>query len=454
MADAEHTQAAWQALGRHLAELRQALGLTQQRFAAMIYTSRSSVANVETGRQKVARQFWMDCDQALGTSGELTAGYDEIRHQMMRDHGLNADRADQQGLPIAQARGSSVGPLAADTDESHEPIVVGLANDALDLATWAEQTNVGDMTIDTLADANQRLARDYLRRPPLPVLREAASAYRRVSGLLRGGHQTLRQTRDLYVIAGQLLAFLSWASSDIGQHGAAEAHARAGWIMAEQADHDPLRAIVLIAQGKNAYWEGRFQQAADFAQHGLACAPPTTARVLLASQWSDARQAVGDITGAQEAQAAVQRARDEVKSADEPDGIWACGRARQANYAMGVRLRAGDPAGALAEADIARQAYESGEDWAYGTWAQIRIGSGIAYLLAGRVDGMVSELAPILSLPPEHRVATLTTRLREVEMRLRDHRYQGSAEIAKLRHQINSYCAHAVTTRALPPGQS
>lgn len=454
MADAEHVQAAWQALGRQLAELRQARGLTQQQFAAMIYTSRSSVANVETGRQKVARQFWKDCDEALGTSGELTAGHDEIRDQVMRDHGLNTDRTDRPGLLAAQARGSPAAPLAASRDDGQEPIVVGLAGEGLDLATWAEHTNVGDMTIDTLADATQRLARDYLRRPPLPVLSEAASVYRRVSGLLRGGHQTLRQTRDLYVIAGQLLAFLSWASSDIGQHGAAEAHARAGWIMAEQADHDPLRALVLVAQGKNAYWEGRYQRAAELAQRGLACAPPTTARVLLASQWGDARQAVGDITGALEAQAAGQRARDEVTSADEPGGIWACGRARQANYAMSVHLRAGDPAGALAEADIARQAYESGEDWAYGTWAQIRIASGIAYLLAGQVDGMASELAPILSLPPERRLATLTTRLGEVEMLLRDRRYQGSAEVAKLRQQINSYCAHAVTTRALPPGQS
>lgn len=447
MADAEHIQAAWQALGHRLAELRQARGLTQQRFAGMIYASRSSVANVETGRQKVSRQFWVDCDKALSAGGDLTARYDEIREQVARDHGLAADRAGRlagQAVPV--------GPLAAGGGD--EPVVIGLADEALDLAAWAEQTNVGDMTIDTLADATQRMARDYLRRPPLPVLGEAASAYRRVSGLLRSGHQTLHQARDLYVIAGQLLAFLSWASSDIGQHGAAEAHARAGWIMAEQADHDPLRALVLIAQGKNAYWEGRFQQAADLAQRGLACAPPTSARVLLASQWGDARQAVGDIAGALEAQAAVQAARDSVTSADEPGGIWACGRARQANYAMSVHLRAGDAAGALAEADIARQAYASGEEWAYGTWAQIRIASGIAYLLAGRVDGTASELAPILSLPPERRLATLTTRLGEVEMGLRDRRYQGSTDVAELRQRINGYRAHAVTTRALPPGQS
>ncbi len=215
-----------------------------------------------------------------------------------------------------------------------------------------------------------------------------------------------------------------------------------------------LRAIVLIAQGKNAYWEGRFQEAADLARRGLECAPPTTARVLLASQLGDARQADGDIAGALEAQSVVKRARDEVTSEDDAAGIWACGRARQANYAMGVHLRAGNAAAALAEAETAQQAYEAGEPWAYGTWAQIRIGSGIAHLLAGRVDGAASELAPIFSMRPEHRLATLTTRLGEVGMRLADRRYQGSTEVAELRDQIVDYRAHTVTARALPRGES
>ena len=454
MADPEHIQAAWQALGRRLAELRQARGHTQEQFAGMIYVSRSSVANVETGRQNVTRQFWAACDKVLGTSETFTADYDRIHEAAQRERGLSGDLPERSPVLLAQTAGSPAGPLATGDGSGQEPIVVDLAEEALNLATWAEQTNVGDMTIDALADAAQRLAKDYLRRPPLPVLHDAASAYRRVSGLLRGGHQTLRQTRDLYVIAGQLLAFLSWASSDIGQHGAAEAHARAGWIMAEQVDHDPLRAIVLIAQGKNAYWEGRFQKAADLASRGLACAPPTTARILLASQLGDARQAAGDIAGAVEAQDAVRQARDELRVADDPGGIWACGRARQANYAMSVHLRAGDPAGALAEAGTARQAYEAGEEWAYGTWAQIRIASGIAHLIAGRVDGTASALAPILSMPPERRLATLTTRLGEVEIQLHDRRYQGSTEVAELRQQITGYRAHTVAARALPPGQS
>jgi hypothetical protein len=49
--------------------------------------------------------------------------------------------------------------------------VVDSAAEALDLAAWAEQANVGDLTIDALADAAGRLARDYLTKPPLPVMR-------------------------------------------------------------------------------------------------------------------------------------------------------------------------------------------------------------------------------------------------------------------------------------------
>jgi DNA-binding XRE family transcriptional regulator len=454
VADGEQVQAAWRALGRQLYAHRRARGLSQEQLAQLIHYSRSSIANVETGRQKVPRRFWANCDEALATGETLARTHDEIQAAARQQLEQAATGARDASMAMAQFAGSVVSQPGPGEDVDQEPIVVALATEAIDLATWAEQTNVGDTTIDTLADAAARLSRDYLRKPPLPVLRDTTALYMRVSGLLRGGHQSLRQARGLYVIAGQLLAFLSWVSSDVGQPGAAEAHARAGWVMAEQADHDALRAMVLVAQGKNAYWEGRFLDAADYASRGLDYAPPTSARVLLACQLSDARQAVGDIARALEAQDAAKRARDEITSPDEVGGVWACGQARQANYATGVHLRAGDSAAALAEAEMARQAYEQGEPWAYGTWAQICIGSGIAHLLAGRVDGAANELAPILGMPPERRLATLTARLGEVDSRLRHRRYEGSAEVATLRQQIADYRSQAITTRALSAGQS
>ncbi len=252
MADGEHVKAAWRALGRQLYTRRQARGLSQEQLAELIHYSRSSIANVETGRQKVSRRFWKSCDEALATGETFALCYDEIQAAAWQQLERTAAGAHNTSMAMAQFAGSAVSQPGPGEDADQEPIVVALATEAIDLATWAEQTNVGDTTIDTLADAAGRLSRDYLRKPPLPVLRDTTALYLRVSGLLRGGHQSLRQARDLYVIAGQLLAFLSWVSSDVGQPAAAEAHARAGWVMAEQADHDPLRAMVLIAQPRTA----------------------------------------------------------------------------------------------------------------------------------------------------------------------------------------------------------
>jgi tetratricopeptide (TPR) repeat protein len=344
-----------------------------------------------------------------------------------------------------------VGTSVSQSQEAGE-IVLSLTAEATDLAIWAEQTNVGNMTIGILSDSTRRLVADYSHQPPVPVLRNALGLYRRTRDLIRGGHQHLGQTRDLYVVAGQLLAFLSWASSDLGQPAAADTYARSGWVMAEQADHNGLRAMVLVAQSKNAFWENHLHEAADYARRGLECAPTTSRRVLLACQLGDAYQALGDLTRAREAQELAARARDAITAPDDIGGVWACGPARQANYAIWVHLRAGDIREALADAEAADRAYAEGDEWAYGTWAQIHIGTANAHLLAGRVDGAAAALSPILGMRAEERLATLSARLGEVASQLGDQRYSGSPGARSLREEITDYRANAIRTRALPSG--
>jgi transcriptional regulator with XRE-family HTH domain len=46
------------ALGVELAAYRRAAGYTQAQFAELTGYSRSTIANVETGRQHVSRDFW------------------------------------------------------------------------------------------------------------------------------------------------------------------------------------------------------------------------------------------------------------------------------------------------------------------------------------------------------------------------------------------------------------
>ena len=72
MPDAD--EAAWIDLGRQLAASRQAAGFSQHQLAGLAGYSRSTIANAETGRQHVPRQFWQNCDKILGTATALSQG--------------------------------------------------------------------------------------------------------------------------------------------------------------------------------------------------------------------------------------------------------------------------------------------------------------------------------------------------------------------------------------------
>jgi transcriptional regulator with XRE-family HTH domain len=75
---------AWTALGQRLSAHRKAAGFTQETFAAHLaarqqtFYGRSSVANVERGKQRISRDFWIASDNALETGGALATEYDRI----------------------------------------------------------------------------------------------------------------------------------------------------------------------------------------------------------------------------------------------------------------------------------------------------------------------------------------------------------------------------------------
>lgn len=192
-----------------------------------------------------------------------------------------------------------------------------LAEQVSKLVTWTEVTNVGSGTLTYLHEATLRLAHDCLSVPPLQSHQRAAVLTRRVFELLQAGRQRIGQTRDLYVTAGKLCAVLSWVVSDLGQLASAETHSRSGWTLADQADHDGLRALLLCTQSKNAFWAKRYDDAARYARRGYEYKPSGTSRVLLACQEADAHQALGRVDDAQEALDRAQRAQDSLRGADD-----------------------------------------------------------------------------------------------------------------------------------------
>lgn len=100
-------------LGLMLAGLRDAKGWSQQQLIAEgpVRTSRSTIANTETGRQFPDERFWAECDQALGAQGELLAAYrrvnDAVEAQRQNDVRSARSRLAEQHAAWAVARASA-----------------------------------------------------------------------------------------------------------------------------------------------------------------------------------------------------------------------------------------------------------------------------------------------------------------------------------------------------------
>jgi hypothetical protein len=135
----------------------------------------------------------------------------------------------------------------------------------------------------------------------------------------------------------------------------------------------------------------------------------------------------------------------------EDDGrtAWSCPPAREANYAAIVNLGAGELERSLSDVGRADEAWASGCAWVYGTWAQVRIGAAIAHVRNGEAEGAAGEIAPVLSLPAEYRVVTVTDRLLYVNQLLRGPRYRDNSAATNLTAAIAEFCASSLRKKAI-----
>ena len=117
--------AARRALGHQLAALRKAVGDSQARLSAQVGYSRSTIANTETGRQQMSLDFWRRCDTALGASGQLLAGAEDVEELLRRrrQH-LAAQAQAERDAKIQELRKTPMPlfpPSGHDQDESSQP---------------------------------------------------------------------------------------------------------------------------------------------------------------------------------------------------------------------------------------------------------------------------------------------------------------------------------------------
>jgi tetratricopeptide (TPR) repeat protein len=209
------------ALGQQLAAYRQAAGLKQEELAPLVHYGRSSVANVETGRQKGSRAFWQCCDEVLAAGGVLTAAYEAteaaVRTQREESAGptpstpVAVNGAGEGGEQVHRRRVvidlSLIGlsaPLAAVESIRHR------------LAAFAQDGRGPD--IDEWDEIACEYARSFYDTPVDRLLRDLTADLSLLEQRLAPSNTA--QHRDLARVGGQLaaIAAMAWASAGEIRH--------------------------------------------------------------------------------------------------------------------------------------------------------------------------------------------------------------------------------------------
>ncbi|GAB3120877.1 DNA-binding protein [Streptomyces calidiresistens] len=285
---------------------------------------------------------------------------------------------------------------------------------ARESATWAagvEQTNVGPHTLEQLEADIRRIVTSYPNRPVEPIFHEVTALRDRAFELLEG-RQPPQYTRELYLMAGYLCGILANASFDLSRYDAGETQARVGFLCAELAGHNGLRAWLRGLQSLMAYWAGRPRDAVRLAEAGRDFTPERgTSHVRLESL---AARAYGQMGMRSEALAAMHRAEElrEIATDDDPGGMIAFPRAKELYCASSAMLWLGDDPSlrrAEQQAEEAVRLYEEPppEERRLGELSLARLDLARARLGRGDLDGAADQVHVVLGLAHRRRIESV-----------------------------------------------
>ncbi|MDG4795476.1 helix-turn-helix transcriptional regulator [Micromonospora sp. WMMD1082] len=410
MGDRDEIPTARRELGRHLAHLRNAAGHTQHSLARLVRYSRSSIANIETGRQHPGRPFWVSCDQALRTGGVLTAEYDRL----------------------------------ADLDHHHRPARTGHAPDAA--AVWWEDedritarrlaltTVDDDAQLVHLEHEVQRAIADNERCPPA-VLVARLRPLRVCVDQLMGARQHPPHRARLYTAAAHLAGLLAALAVDLRAFPLAHAYAAEAFDLADAVGQPDTQAWARATQSLVAFYAGDHRDALAYAEDGLRRAGTSPHRIrLTVNGQARAAARLGD-------RYTVDRAVDRACRllAEHPsDGQVStsltlgpyCPTRTRANAATAY-LALGRPAAVTEHLATAIAVFDA--EGLRGPQALSRLDLATAHLHAGDPDRAAELALRALRLTAEHRFASVYQRTREFLTAARPFgRHPGLRDVADL----------------------
>jgi len=338
--------------------------------------------------------------------------------------------------------------LLGDTRYRERTLIMSAANESAAFAQRAGQTNVHPSSLEQIEADIDRISRDYLTQPIVPLVGEMRYVRDMTFAALEG-HQYPSQTRQLYLFAAQLCGLLASASSDLAFYDAAKTQARTALLCTQLAEEPATGSWVMAIQSLIAFWDGRPTEAVDRAIAGQVLASEPTDLLRLASLEARARARLGDLPGTREA---IGRGQQILESTDAvrhttifdfPAAnalrcfgsayLW-LGAHEAAESALEQALR-------LFEADTRESESSDSEPASYAHLAVTRIDLALAHLGRGSIDAAEEVLRPVLALSPERRLSGIVRRSNDLHIALAAPRYAEARSARSLTSDIEAFCS-------------
>lgn len=418
------------ALGRRLASWRRMRGLTQDDVARRVHSTRSTVANVESGRQVVDRVFWAQCESLLEAGGELIAGYDEYRSLEVRQKEEKAEAArharwgavlDRESIAEVSSPG-----WAQDRDKSLVPaenssrVEVGLPAlmDEVDglRRSLNETLSLGPMTEAGL-DEWERIVTHHGRatrdRPTGALLREIAGDLTELREVI-GRRPSASALRRLTGMAAQMSGLMCLVLCRIDDKIAAHRWARTARLAAIEAGDPMMQSWVLAQEAHAHYYSADFREAVTVARYAQEVAghKACVGTALAAAIEARAQAAMGR---REETRAALGRA-EELLSRLEGDALSASAfgysEAQLRFHEENAYTRLGEVGSALAAQE---RALELCSPVDYTDWALTRLDRATCLTKTGHASDALESLAETIgSLDGAKRQGIIAERARLV----------------------------------------
>lgn len=315
------------ALGRQLAALRKAAGYSQHEFAPLTLYTRSTIANVEVGRQQAPRIFWHRCDDLLSAGGTLSSGYDQLQALIRRNHEEVARalrESPEEAIRIGEHDDHAWREVPFDPMRRRTLVTWGLAVTAAGGLGLTSLGAVGAADVGRLQRTEARLQSLAHRHGGESLWQAAAASADEGYLMLEQGSYGPRVGKQLLTATGRLQLCAGWLAFDAGRHHVARACYADALTLSRQASDPEMETRALAGLARESYVLERpraAQRLATAAAHSAASidGSPRLA-VLPHMRYAVASSLTADVPGVDLAIAQARTVLDRAR--DEPNEEW------------------------------------------------------------------------------------------------------------------------------------